>query len=226
MRRTLGLATSLLLLAACGADGPGGEEVVRTDPFRTTGAYDGETDLLTACGDAAEPIELEWSPTRVDLADLHAELTPKLRPGETIFLDLLGVAIQDGDDVSFEVIDVYRAGWWEEWWCEWQPSVTSPVVVVSGTEPDWQFHVGADSVVVLSRPDGTLEGSWTLLEGSLSSGWAAEGVIDGAPWTFEAFEEPCRNQMSGAYSHLVGSLTWQDQTWAGCGFMGDAEALQ
>jgi len=216
---TVGLVL-VAALSACGGDGSDDLGVVRTDPFRMTGAFDGETSMLVPCTSTADQIRLEWTPLDLDLTALHADLVPQLQRRELIFLDIFGIAIEDGDDVSFEVLDVFRGGW-EDWGCDWRPSVQPLVLAMSGTEPDWSLQVGGDSTVVLSRPEGGATGSWTLLEGSLAAGWEAEGVIEGMPWALEVYEEPCRNAMTGGYTHLVATFSWREQEWTGCGFVGD-----
>lgn len=218
------------LTAACAGeqgaemDGRGEADlgVVRTDPFRLTGAFAGDSYLITPCSDGETDLRLERGPEVLDLIGIHEELVPGDFPVETIFVDLFGEAIQDGRDTSFEVIEVYRAGF-EDWGCTWVPLESPLRFAASGTEPGWTLHVGADSTVTLSRVEGTREGDVTLLEGSRAAGWEVSGEIEGEAWTLELFEEPCRNAMSGGYSHLVASLTLGGETWTGCGFIGDAE---
>ena len=217
------------MLAACeGADTASEDAavepslgVVRTEPFRMTGAFEGESFLMTPCTDSDATIQLEPGPDVLDLVGLHAEMVPGDVPIEAIFVDLLGEAIQDGDDVSFEVHQVYRAGW-EDWGCTWTPLETPLRFAASGTEPGWTLHVGADSTVTWSQIDGSLSGTVTSIEGSLAAGWDVGGLLDGDPWTLELVEEPCRNQMSGGWSHLASALVWRGRSYVGCGFIGDA----
>jgi len=224
----LGVCLSLLT-SACEADrvevGEAGAEpdlgVVRTDPFRMTGAFEGESYLVTPCTDSEALIRLEPGPEVLDLVVLHADLVPRDMPVESIFVDLFGVAIQDGNDVTFEVQQVYRAGW-EEWGCSWVPLEVPLRFAASGTEPEWTFHVGADSTATLARSDSSASGAVSALEGSLAAGWTLMGEVGGEAWTLELVEAPCRTPISGGFSHLSATLTWRGESLSGCGFIGDA----
>lgn len=229
MRRPVAAWSVVTLLAAgaCGGDAPGASAradasgVVRSEPLRLTGAFEGESRLLTPCSDPGVTLDVAAAPAVRDLSALHAELVPALAPGEAIFVDVRGVVVQQGEEMSFELREVYRAGW-EDWGCDWTPSVQPLRFAAAGSEPDWSIHVGADSTAVYSDLEGSSTGSVQTLAGSLAAGWTASGAIGGEGWTLELFEAPCRNPMSGGWSHLVATLTLGERTRSGCGFIGDA----
>jgi len=232
MKRPVALVLPLRLLlttGACaggdapGAGGGGGASVegeVRTDPLRIFGAFDGDAYVVIPCTDSEAVTPVVRGPLADELVELHDELVPRNAPGETIFVDLLGEAVQEGDDVSFDILEVYRAGW-EDWGCTWQPLVDGLRFAASGTEPGWTLHVAMDSTVVLSRPDGTAEGSLRDVEGTLAAGWTIEGVLGGDAFTLELQPDPCRNAMSGGFSHLTATFGLADSVWRGCGFAGE-----
>jgi uncharacterized membrane protein len=227
--RAFGFGAVLLVLGACSdtppADAEAGqdspvEQVVRTDPFRVTGAFEGASFYMTPCSDSELDVRLVPGPEVLDLVGIHGELVPGDTPVETIFVDLLGEAIEERGEISFEVLEVYRAGW-EDWGCTWQPLVEDLRFAASGTEPGWTVHVAMDSTVRLSRMDGTVEGRATAIEGTLASGWTISGSVGSEAFTLELDEAPCRNEMSGGWSHLEALLTLEGEERRGCGFIGE-----
>lgn len=216
---TAAVAAAALLALGIGACAPEEAAVVRTEPLRVTGAFDGaEYELFLCSEEGEEPIPIVEGPLLYELAELHAELIPALGPGETIFVDLLGEALQQGDDVSFDVLDVYRAGW-EDWGCTWRPSLAEAELVGSGTEPYWTVELSADSLVV-TRPDAEeVRVAHAGFEGDVVAGWRFTLEVEGADWSFDFGPEPCRNEMSGGYSHLRVAVTRPEGAWDGCGFV-------
>ncbi len=220
----------MLAMSACSSDGDPEagadaptvvEGEVRTDPLRFFGAFDGDAYVVVPCTDSEDAIPVVRGPLADELVAFHDELVPRNGPGETIFVDLLGEAVQEGDEVSFDILEVYRAGW-EDWGCTWQPLVDELRFAASGTEPGWTVQIAMDSTVVLSRPAGTTDGLMQQLEGSLPAGWTAEGVLGGDAFTLDLRPDPCRNEMSGGYSHMAATFTLADSVWQGCGFAGAA----
>lgn len=197
------------------------QEVVRTDPIRVTGAFEGGTFYMTPCSDSELEIRLLPGPEVLDLVALHESLVPGDTPIETIFVDVLGEAIEEDDEISFEVLEVYRAGW-EDWGCTWQPLVEELRFAAAGTEPGWTLHVATDSTVRLSRVEGTFEGRAASIEGTLAAGWRITGRVGGDDFTLELDAAPCVNQMSGGFSHLEAALTLAGESRRGCGFLGEA----
>lgn len=196
------------------------EQVVRTDPIRITGAFEGESLIMTPCTDSELQVRLVSAPVVLDLVEIHAELVPALAPVESIFVDMLGEAIEERGEVSFEVLEVYRAGW-EDWGCTWQPLVEGLRFAASGTEPDWTLHVATDSTVRLSRIEGMVEGRATTVEGSLAAGWTVSGTVGGSDFSLELEPVPCQNAMSGGWSHLTARATLAGAAREGCGFAGE-----
>jgi len=224
------IGLSPLLVGACGGGAEPGsgssatQGEVRSDPLRLFGAFDGDAYVVVPCADSEDALPVVTGPLADELVLLHEELVPGTGPGEAIFVDLLGEAVQEGEDVSFDILEVYRAGW-EDWGCTWSPLVQNPRFAASGTEPGWTVHVALDSTVVLSRIDGATNGEMARLEGTLASGWTAEGELGGAAFTLDLQPDACRNRMSGGYSHLTATFTLADSTWQGCGFAGEGAGI-
>jgi uncharacterized membrane protein len=217
------------LLAACSdPPAPGAadrsalpaDQVVRTDPIRVTGAFEGESLFMTPCWDSELDVRLARAPVVLDLVAIHQELVPGTAPVESIFVDLLGEAVEERGEISFEVFEVYRAGW-EDWGCTWEPLVERLRFAASGTEPDWTLHVAVDSTVRLSRLEGTVEGRATVIEGTLAAGWTVSGSTGADDFTLRLDPIPCRNEMSGGWSHLEAVLTLAGVERRGCGFIGE-----
>ncbi len=196
------------------------EQVVRTDPFRVTGAFEGETFYMTPCSDGELEVRLVPGPEVLDLVAIHEELVPGDTPVETIFVDLLGEAVEERGEMTFEVLEVYRAGW-EDWGCTWQPFVDELRFAASGTEPDWTIHVATDSTVRLSRIDEMVEGWATAIDGTLAAGWTVTGTVGAGEFTLQLEAVACRNEMSGGWSHLEVLLTLDGEERRGCGFIGE-----
>jgi uncharacterized membrane protein len=216
-RAAPGSALAFVAVLAVGCGGGEEEQVVRTDPVRVTGAFDGVEYQLFLCTEGDEPIPVVQGPLLYELAEFHAEMIPALAPGETIFVDLLGEAVQEGDEVSFDVLEVYRAGW-EDWGCTWAPTLSDAEWAASGTEPFWSVEVSRDSLVVY-RPDADeLRVAHVGYEGDPVAGWRFTLEVEGEAWDFDVAPEPCRNAMSGGYSHLRVSIRRPDGDWQGCGF--------
>lgn len=225
--RTVAVTTAvlaLIVLPGCAGDEPAEdaadapvEEVVRTDPFRVTGDFEGRSFVMTLCADSEQDVDVVPGPATLDLVTLHGELVPGDMPSETIFVDLLGEAIQDGDDVSFEVLEIYRAEW-EGMGCGWEPRIEDVRFVTEGTEPFWSLHVSADTALLV-EPEGETRGLVESIEGSEAAGWTVVGTIGETPFTLELDAIGCTNSMSGAYRHLEVTFTRDgSDPWRGCGF--------
>ena len=69
------------------------------------------------------------------------------------------------------------------------------------------------------RPDAEeLRVAHAGYEGDPVAGWRFTLEVEGAKWDFDVAPEPCRNAMSGGYSHLAVSIVRPDGAWQGCGF--------
>ena len=189
-------STALALTLAAAACGGGGE----------SGAGDG-----TAHG-------IDFLPEMLELAGLHAELAPGLEPIEGIFVDVLGEMREDAQGPWLNVIGLRRAAL-EGWGCD--RDERSLVMEASGTEPFWTLTV-EDSVASWRTPEGVKQfvhdGPFAMRWG----GWELESRsgADEPELRAELYQQPCRNAMSGAWSHLSVEVVLAGRTFRGCGFLG------
>jgi len=202
------------------------EELLR--PQRVTGFFllgPDRRDFQACFGDA----EL-WvvGPAVPDLLDLHLALTPGAEAFEALFVDVVArlappPSSGPGSELvaSVEFLELRRAAF-EGWACrEEDPTV---IVEASGNEPAWILRVreGAAELV-------TMEGTETFSAGEMTpspDGWVVSGSsADGTSFTLSLAIEACRDSMSGAYSHLRGTLLLGDEELVGCAYLGLASDL-
>lgn len=172
--------------------------------------------------DGSTPMWLD-GPLALDLQELHAELTPGVEPFEGIFLDVVAnvgpppaVGSGTGYDAALIVLYLRRAAL-EGFNCG---DVADDVVVqASGTEPFWSLRVTEQGAEF-----ATPEGRSSLELGPLESdeeGWLLQGVgPDGRNVFVTLVAAPCRDAMSGAYSHLTAEVQAGGRTYEGCAFLG------
>lgn len=202
--------------AATGEDDPGRRTPTSTEPQRYLGALTMEGGAeITLCD--GTPVGVD-GPEMLDLVGLHAELAPGLEPMEGIFVDVLGEMREDAQGPWLNVIGLRRAAL-EGWGCD--RDERSLVMEASGTEPFWTLTV-EDSVATWRTPDGVKQfvhdGPFAMRWG----GWELESRsgTDEPELRAELYQEPCRNAMSGAWSHLSVEVVLAGRTFRGCGFLG------
>lgn len=222
-------AGALVLLAACGggdAPGEGASEEVPAEaptpaardagPGRFLGilTVEGRPEVAL-CSGTALPVD---GPAILELLELHADLAPGMEPLEGVFVDVLGKLRDDGDGAWLEALEVRRAAW-EGWGCRTDESAV--VLGASGTEPFWGLTV-ADRTADWSTPEAgeTLfhDGLFRLPRG----GWGLEANTSSGETrlSVEIQAQGCRNEMSGAYSHLTVLVRIGGTDYRGCGFSG------
>lgn len=221
-----------LLAPGCGGDAPGAgedragepaavesemEAGAASEPTRYTGAMilDGNPELVLC--DTREVLPLD-GPALPDLLELHVGFAPGQEPMEGVFVDILAERREGESGPWLDALEVRRAAW-EGWGC--RDAVGTAYFQATGTEPFWALTVD----------EGTLH--WQTPEGSQQfvhdgpvrmprGGWEVEGrgEASGATIRVEFHSEPCRNAMSGAWSHLETQVTLNGTVFRGCGFMG------
>lgn len=224
-------AGALLGLAGCtGGDGPGdgapgagaislpGEvaPAATGEPARFKGVMTVEgRPELALCDGRILPLD---GPAAMELVELHAELTPGAEPLEGLFVDVLGEVRDPGDGPWLDALEVRRAAY-EGWGCARDESAL--VLEASGTEPFWSLTV-VEGTATWRTPESleTLahDGAFPMPRG----GWMLEGLDAGGEVRLRAefYQEPCRNAMSGAFSHLTALVTQDGTEYRGCAFWG------
>ena len=233
-RCRVGAVVALWGLSACGGDAdappPAGATaadsvaaVPTPGPVRTAGVFVlGEGTVEFRPCDGGEPLWLD-GPLVPDLVELHGELAPGVEPFEGVFVDLVGhlgpgPAMGSGIAYSGSLIPLrVRRAAYEGWNCgDDDPAV---VVEVRGTEPFWTLRV-TDQEVDFATP----EGRRTLEMGPLSDdaeGWVLQGTdADGSNVFVSLTPIPCRDAMSGAYSHLSAEVEIGGRRLQGCAYLG------
>lgn len=232
------LVPTLLLIAAAGC-GPDeavptpdaqqpAQDVVEPElrgPIRTAGLLlVGEGIAEFQSCDGAAPLWLD-GPLALDLLELHAELAPGVEPFEGIFIDVVanvGPPPAVGPGTAYEgalIVLFLRRAALEGWNCgDDDPAV---VVGASGTEPFWALRATADGAEL-----ATPEGRMALELGDLTEddeGWLMQGTTpDGGNVFVSLVAVPCRDAMSGAYSHLSAEVQAGGRSLRGCGWLGPA----
>lgn len=164
-------------------------------------------------------------PLSLDLLELHDEMTPGVEPFEGIFIDVVAdidppPATGPGRDYPGSlIVEFLRRAAFEGWNCgDIRPDVE---YAAAGTEPFWSLDVTADGAI-FTTPDG---GARTLDLGEVEmdeEGWVVSGTDAGAAVEVRLVDAPCRNAMSGAFSHLTAEVSIGDSTLQGCGWFGVA----
>lgn len=229
------LVAFALATAACGGEGSGGsgatadnadgaqDAPASSTPARITGHLTlDEVPLLTLCG-SGEERTLD-GPAFPDLLDLHAALAPGVQPMEGVFVDVLGVLVEDERGGAVEVLEVRRAAW-EGGGCNGpEPALAFRA---HGTEPFWSLSVLGETLIWRTpEAERTLfhrgpyradRGDW-LVEGTI------EPTIPGAGTTpvltARFYPEPCRDAMSGAWFHMSAEVVLDGREYRGCAFRG------
>ncbi len=172
--------------------------------------------------DGSEPLWLD-GPLAIDLQELHDELTPGVEPFEGIFLDVVAnigppPAVGPGIDYGAAAIVLFlRRAALEGFNCG---DVSDDLVVqASGTEPFWSLRVDTQGAEF-----ATPEGRVALDLGPLRAdeeGWLMQGSgPDGGNVFVSLVSMPCRNAMSGAFSHLTVEVQAGGRSYDGCAFLG------
>ncbi|MEK9505370.1 COG3650 family protein [Gaopeijia maritima] len=237
MRTALTLLTTTLL-AACGGDSgsadseavPGETPVAQpTVELRQAVRIAG---VLMVGENSAEFLPCDqgpelWldGPLSLDLLELHDEMTPGVEPFEGIFIDV--VADIDpppatGPGTGYPgalIVEFLRRAAFEGWNCgDVRPELEW---AAAGTEPFWSLDVTADGAV-FTTPDG---GARTVELGEVrmdEQGWVVEGTDGAGAVEVRLVDSPCRNAMSGAFSHLTAEISIGGSTLQGCGWFGIA----
>lgn len=170
------------------------------------------------CGE--EPIPLE-GPAIPDLLAIYDELVPDGE--ESMFVDLLGQVRERDGRGWLEAMEVRRAHY-EGFGCD---DVVQGQLEASGTEPFWRLTV-EEGTATWNTPGGSRAFVHDGMRLDESGGWVVQGRGADAPaggqptLQVEAWPEPCRNQMSGAYSHLQVEVTLDGEVFRGCAVLGAA----
>lgn len=226
------LTLCVLLAAACGGDSAGGEGGASARPgpgagsavsgpeefpvTRYRGLFSAENGwTFTPCGDVEIPAE---GPAIPDLLEIYEELVPETAPRQVLFVDALAQLRDDGRRVRVDLLEVRRA-WHEGTGCD--DDETGILLEASGTEPFWNVRV-EESVLVWQTPEALRRFRHGGLEQSETGSFVVRGTEEegDASIAIEAWPEPCRNQMSGAFSHLQAEITLEGRTVAGCAYLG------
>ena len=227
-------ALALGVVAACGGDepapppeaAPAAQDAAEPElrgPIRVAGLLligEGVVEFQSCDGDA--PLWLD-GPLAIDLQELHYELAPGVEPFEGIFIDVVAnvgppPAVGPGTAYDGALIVLYlRRAALEGWNCgDVDPAM---VVQAAGTEPFWSLSIKNEGAEF-----ATPEGRRTLDMGELQEdeeGWVLQGLgPDGGNVFVSLVAVPCRNAMSGAYSHLSAEVQVGGQTFRGCGWLG------
>ena len=172
--------------------------------------------------DGGAPLWLD-GPLALDLQELHYELAPGVEPFEGIFIDVVAnvgppPAVGPGTAYDGALIVLYlRRAALEGWNCgDVDPTV---IMQASGTEPFWSLNVTTEGAE-FATPEGRL----ALDLGELAEddeGWVVQGAGPDGGTVFVSFVPvPCRDAMSGAYSHLSAEVQAGGRTYRGCGWLG------
>lgn len=170
------------------------------------------------CGE--EPIPVE-GPAIPDLLEVYDELVPD--GAEGMFVDVLGQVRERDGRGWLEAMEIRRAHF-EGFGCD---DVVEARLEASGTEPFWRVSV-EEGTVTWTTPSGERRFVHPGLELDESGSWAVRARTADAPaageptLVLEAWPDPCRNQMSGAYSHLRVEVMLEGEVFQGCGVLGAA----
>lgn len=232
----LGLGTlALAALAGCGGEpGGGGTGAVgeagsgrdRGDAYGGAGAAEApisrhtglftmaEGWTFTPCG--GSPVAID-GPAAPELLDIYRDFVPPGTPDRAIFLDVLGRYRTDGREWldALDLRRVYNEG------LDCERDVTGILLEGSGTEPFWNALV-EEEVISWSTPEGVRRFEHDGLEWSDRGSRVTSGeeVGTGTLLQIEAWEEPCRDAMSGAWYHMVMEATLGGTRYLGCAYLG------
>ena len=186
----------------------------QTSPARFTGILTVEGGAeITLCDGGTYPVD---GPASLLLLELHASLAPGSEPMEGIFVEVLAEIREEDPSSWLDALEVRRAAW-EGWGCGTPDQ--GALYRASGTEPFWSLSV-ADRVATWRTPEGmeqfVHDGPYPMTRG----GWAVDGEASGGGATLrlELHDEPCRDAMSGAYSHLTARASLRGVEYRGCGY--------
>lgn len=227
------------LMVACGdrapeaapADAPGAAETAAAvapesvDRVRIAGVLVvGENTREFRPCDGSEALWLD-GPIVVDLVGLHGELAPGVEPFEGVFLDLVAdigppPAVGPGTGYPASAIaHMLRRAAYEGWSCD----DVDPALVVEarGTEPFWTLRVTETGGEYVTPEERTSLEFGPLAEDD--EGWVIQGTGTEVGNVFVALTPvPCRNAMSGAYSHLEAVVEIGGRRLNGCAYLGPA----
>lgn len=226
-RRTAPLLL-LLLSAACGGgeppeaapdDATGMEEdaaPVEAGPQRLQGilTLEGEPELLL-CDGTPYPVD---GPAFPEMAELHTQLTPGAEPLEGIFVDVLA-EVREGERGPWVDALALRRAAFEGWGC--RDRTDGLLYRGSGTEPFWNLVV-EEGRARWETPEGSRSFVHDGVVQMPRGGWELEARAEGGNGGLRAefHSEPCRNAMSGAWSHLAVTVELGGETFQGCAFRG------
>jgi uncharacterized membrane protein len=230
-RFAAGLA--LGLVGACGGEEaapppaePAAQEVTEPElrgPIRAAGLLlIGEGVVEFQSCDGGPPLWLD-GPLAIDLQELHAELAPGVEPFEGIFIDVVanvGPPPAVGPGTAYDgalIVLLLRRAALEGWNCG--DDDPTAILGASGTEPFWSLSVTTEGAE-FATPEGRIR----LDLGELTNdeeGWVMQGTSpDGGNVFVSLVEIPCRDAMSGAYSHLSAEVQSGGQAFRGCAWLG------
>ncbi len=218
-------AVAVALIAGCA--GEGGEsaesaasaesEIRRTDPFRYLGLFDPEPMEILDCLDQT-PIPVGESPEVISLIEMHQEMTPGVEPIEYIFVDLLVVGIEEGNDARLDVREVYRAGI-EGMACpDPDEPASASLFSLQGNEPFWGIEIRRDSLTLTRMGEAPVTVAHQGITGSAGAGWSIRAETPTAELAIELLNDGCRDSMAGGFFELAVTVTWGDESWTGCGW--------
>lgn len=163
------------------------------------------------------PLEAD-GPALMELLELHAELTPGQEPMEGLFVDVLGRIREDARGRWLDLVEVRRAAW-EGWGCRTDES--GVVFRAAGTEPFWTLTV-REETAEWRTPDEVKQFVHAGAYGMPRGGWELDASESGgaAALRAEFHQEPCRDAMSGAYSHLSAVVFTGERELRGCAYIG------
>lgn len=170
--------------------------------------------VFTPC--RGTPVAID-GPAAPELLEIYQDFVPEDAAPREIFVDLLGRFRGDGGD-WLDALDLRRV-YDEGWACD--GDVAGILLEGSGTEPFWTVLVETDAVS-WSTPGGTEAFEHEGLEWSDRGSRVVAGVQaeSGRSIEVEAWEEPCRDAMSGAWYHMVMEATLDGRTYTGCAYLG------
>lgn len=223
----------VLLVAGCefsgqpGSDGPaadtrapGRPAVVELTPVtRFQGLFTVEDGWrFVPCGEDPIPVE---GPAIPDLLEVYDELVPEGAAGMVV--DLLGQVRERDGRGWLEAMEVRRAHF-EGFGCD---DLVRARLEASGTEPFWSLAVD-QGTATWTTPRGERRFTHDGLRLDEAGSWRLEarptpGDEGARPALLvEAWPDPCRNAMSGAYSHLRVEVTLDGELYRGCAVLGAA----
>lgn len=199
------------------SDATTGTEVVQDRPTRrVTGLFAlGEGGPVLEPCEAGPPFGLS-GPAVPNVLAHHQTLTSGQESQKPIFVDVLATLEPAS---TLHVLELRRAAF-EGFGCQ---TVEEDLVArAAGNEPFWSVEV-YDDRATFSTPDGGTQLQANPL-GPSGDGWLVTGttVSGGGPFELTLSPGGCTDSMSGAWSHLGATLSLGEETYSGCGFLGNA----